>query len=337
MVVKRARKDNQIRVAIIGLGFMGQNHLRIFSQIKNVKVIAASDTNDKILKQISARYPIKVYANYLKMLLDEDIDVVSIAVPTTYHFDVAKEVIRNRKHLLIEKPIAINVDQAEKMIDLAKRNNLILGVGHIERFNPVITELKKRINVNKAGKVFQVMIRRIGPYPQRVQDIGVFLDLAIHDIDILNYLIESDIDRISSESSYVINQNHEDLAISLLRFKNKVLGLIVENWVSPTKIRDIIINCEKGMYIADFITQDLFYYKNDYSHGSWATLQAIRGMTEGNMVRYLIKREEPLKLEIEAFINSVVNKTPFLASGAEGLKSVIIACRLKKQANKKSL
>lgn len=336
-MVKRNRRSSPIKVGIIGLGFMGQNHLRVFSQLRNVKVVAASDINTKIIKQVKSQYPIRVYSNYLKMLVSENIDAVSIAVPTTYHYDVAKVVIENRKHLLIEKPIAMNVHQAKRIIDLAEKEKLILGVGHIERFNPVITELKKRTSTNKAGKIFQVMIRRIGPYPDRVKDVGVFLDLAIHDIDIVNYLVGSEIDRTSSESSYVINQNHEDLAISLLRFKNKVLALIVENWVSPTKIRDIIINCERGMYIADFITQDLFYYKNDYSHGSWSTLQALRGMTEGNMVRYLIKRDEPLKLELEAFINSVTNKTPFLASGAEGLKSIIISSQLKKQANRKSL
>ncbi len=318
----------QLKVGVIGAGNMGQNHIRVYSQLKNIKLVAVADINSKLLHNIYSQFFLKTYSNYKKMLDNEDLDIVSIAVPTGLHLTVAKDTISKKIHTLIEKPIAATVKDANIIIKLAKKYKVKLGVGHVERFNPVITLLKKYLDNNQAGKIFQITIRRIGPFPHRIKDVGVILDLATHDIDIMYYLTKSKIKNFSIETSRFLNKGHEDLATALVRFKNGIIGVMIENWLSPTKIRDLIINCEKGMFLADFLSQDLYFYENNYTPGPWGSLQIFRGMAEGNMIRYYIARDEPLKLELKAFVNSVLENKPFLVEGIDGLRTIKIAEKL---------
>ena len=327
---KRVKK---VKVGVVGVGTMGINHLRVFSQLPNVDLIAIADLNRKTLNSVSTLYNVNVYVDYKKMLEQEDIDAVTVAVPTKLHFDVARDIIARKINLLVEKPLASSVRECELLIEQAKKYHIILGVGHVERFNPVITELRKHLINQKLGRIFQITIRRLGPFPQRVTDVGVFLDLATHDLDIMNYLTGARINRISAESARLVHSKHEDLAVSIVRFTSGVIGVLVENWLSPTKIRDICINGEKGMFIADFISQDLYFYENNYKPSSWESLAVFRGMTEGNMTRFYIDRQEPLRLELESFIEAVLHKRPFFVTPEEGLHSVELAERLLKIAN----
>lgn len=332
--MRNSAKRKIYRVGVIGLGAMGQNHVRVYSLMTNVKLVGVVDINRKILNATAKTYKITPYADYREMINNENLDIISLAVPTSNHYQLAKEILRKKINLLIEKPLAVSEEECKKIIEFAKQHRIILGVGHTERFNPVITELKKRILAGNAGKIFQITIRRYGPFPQRIKDVGVILDLATHDIDVLLYLTQSEIIRCWVESGRLIHSKHEDLAVSTFRFKNKVIGVLMENWLSPTKIRDIVVHAQRGMFVADFLTQDLYFYENNYTPSGWESLQVFRGMAEGNMTRYYIKREEPLKVELEAFINAVELKKPFMVTGDDGLKTVEVAQRLIKATEK---
>ena len=313
------------RVAVIGVGSMGRNHARVFSDMEDVDLVAVSDSDPETLETIAARYHSKPYADYKKLLANESLDIVTVAVPTRLHLQVAEDVINRGVSLLIEKPLSSTVEDGRRILEMANANGVTLGVGHVERFNPVVSMLKSNLDEGNLGRVFQITIRRFGPFPQRTMDVGIFLDLATHDIDIMYYLTGAEVQRVSAESAQLLPTKHEDLGVGLIRFTNGVIGVLIENWLSPTKVRDIVVNGERGMFVADFLSQDLFFYENDYTSSGWESLQVFRGVSEGNMTRYQLNREEPLKLELEAFVRSVLNEEPFLVSGEDGLRAMQVA------------
>jgi UDP-N-acetylglucosamine 3-dehydrogenase len=325
-------KNTPLKAAVIGIGSMGRNHARVYSEMNTVKLVALADMNESALLPLAERYRAKAYTDYREMLEKEKPDIVSIAVPTRAHYEVAAEAIKRGVNVLVEKPLAMTQDEGKKIIELAAKHKVKLGVGHIERFNPVVAALKKRLEEGLLGKVLQITIRRIGPFPERIKDVGVFLDLATHDIDLMLYLNKSGVTRASAESAQVLHSRHEDMAVGLLRFNDGMIGVIIENWLSPTKMRDAIINGERGMMVADFIAQDLYFYENNYTNSSWVSLQTFRGVAEGNMVRYHLEKNEPLRLELEAFARSVSTGDPFMVSGEDGLRTMELVEKLTESA-----
>jgi len=326
--MEQSKSQSRLKVAVIGIGSMGRNHARVYAEMDSVKLVALADPQEKPLYTLAGRYQARAYVDYREMLAKEALDIVSVAVPTNLHREVAEEVIRRGVHLLVEKPLTLTVEEGQQVIELAGRRGIKLGVGHIERFNPVVAALKQRLEEGLLGRVLQITIRRVGPYPERIRDVGVFLDLATHDIDIMSYLTGAEVTRVSAESARVFHARHEDIAVGVLRFANGIIGVLIENWLSPTKVRDAVINGERGMLVADFLTQDLYFYENDYTPSNWGGLQVFRGMVEGNMVRYKLNRDEPLRLELEAFVRAVRDDAPFLVSGEDGLRAIRLAEQL---------
>ncbi|HWP96287.1 MAG TPA: Gfo/Idh/MocA family oxidoreductase [Syntrophomonadaceae bacterium] len=316
------------RVGVIGLGSMGRNHARIYHEMSAVRLVAVADINEEASNAVATRFNAIPYTNYMTMVDKEKLDIVSIAVPTGLHGEVAAKVIDCGVNLLIEKPLASSVREGERIIRRAEKRNVRLGVGHVERFNPVIMAMKQRMDEGFLGRVFQIIIRRAGPFPERIKDTGVILDLAIHDTDLMHYLIGSEIRRISSESGQFIHDRYEDTAVSLLSFVNGVIGVLVENWISPTKVRDITVNGENGTLCADLLTQDLFFYENNYTESKWESLAAFRGVSEGNMTRFHLPRHEPLRRELESFVAAVACHEPFAVEGRDGLRALKTVQRL---------
>lgn len=310
------------RTAVIGVGSMGRNHARVYSEMSAVTLEAVADPDEESLRTVASRCRARPYSDYREMLAREPLDLVSVAVPPRLHLQVAEDVIERGINLLVEKPLAPSVAEAERIIHLAERRGVLLGVGHVERFNPVVAALRSRLVEGQLGRVFQITVRRIGPFPSRVKDVGVFMDLATHDIDVMLHLTGSDVEKVSAESARMLHDQHEDLAVGLLRFANGVIGVLIENWLSPTKIREVVVNGERGMLLADFLTQDLYYFENNYTESSWNSLQVFRGMAEGNMTRYYLHRDEPLRLELEAFVRAVTSDSKFPVGGEDGLKVV---------------
>ena len=181
-------------------------------------------------------------------------------------------------------------------------------VGHIVRFNPAIQALKEKLMADELGRIFQILCRRVGPFPARIRDVGVIVDLAPHDIDIMRYLTGAEPTRVFAELEKRVHTEHEDLLLGLLRFENSITGSLEINWLTPTKVREIVVLGERGMFLVNDLTQDLYFYENAEVGGElWPVLGTIRGVSEGQMVRYQLDRYEPLKAELQAFVTAIAN------------------------------
>jgi len=297
-----------LNVAVIGVGSMGKNHARIYSELDNVNLIAVSDTNEELAKTVSEKYKCKFYTDYKDMLNNEKIDIASIVVPTEHHKQVALDVIDRKINILLEKPIASTIDDAKKIIEQSKKNNVKMMIGHIERFNPVITELKKRLENNELGKIFMIDMNRVGPFPERIRDVGVVIDLAVHDLDMLRYLTGSEIVKYHSETEKKIHTTHEDMICAVLKLDDGIVCHLNVNWLTPTKIRNMYVIGERGMFLANYITQELYFYDNNI-------IESVSTET-----KLPIEKKEPLLIEIKHFIDCVENNKEPLVSAKDGLK-----------------
>jgi len=318
-----------MKVAVIGIGSMGINHLRVYSELENVEVVGAADVSEDRLQMVASRFSVRTYLDYRELVEKEKPDAISITVPTSEHENVASFCLEQGAHVLIEKPIAATVDEGRRLIALAEKMEKQLMVGHIIRFNPAMQSLKKRLENGDAGKIFQVFCRRAGPFPARIRDVGVVVDLAPHDVDIMRFLTGKDPKRVFAETEQRIHTDHEDLLFGLLRFPGGITGALEINWLTPTKMRETLVLGEKGLFRVDDLMQDLYFYENPQANGElWSPFRTIRGVSEGSMTRFSIKRQEPLKAELEAFVSAVGNGDPVPVSGQDGLQALRISLAL---------
>ncbi len=317
-----------LRSAVIGVGAMGIHHARVYNELDAVELVAVADTDARRAEMAGRRFKVPFYTDYLQMLDREKPDLVSIAVPTFLHHSVALETMARGIHILVEKPIASSRGEAEKMVHEAHRRGVKLAVGHIERFNPAVIELKRRLDRGEIGRVFLVHARRLGPFPERVQDMGVVIDLAAHDLDVMLYLLEEEVERVYAETARWVHARHEDLLAGLLYFRNGTLGLLDINRLTPTKIRELAVTGEKGMFLVNYLTQDLYFYENTYTAGNWDSLGVLKGVGEGNMLKLTIARKEPLRAELEAFVRAVEHDEAPPVSGEEGMRVLALALQL---------
>jgi UDP-N-acetylglucosamine 3-dehydrogenase len=315
-----------ISVAVIGVGAIGRNHVRVYSETDQANLVAVADTNRDLAENIAAKFGVKAYDDYSEMLKTERPDAVSVSVPTAMHEEVATAALQAGAHVLVEKPIASTVREGERLIALADKLNRKLMVGHIVRFNPAIRALREKLQNNELGRIFQVVCRRVGPFPARIRDVGVVIDLAPHDIDVMRYLLGTSPERIYAEIEQRVHTEHEDLVFALLHFPNQVTGAIEINWLTPTKVREISVLGERGMFVVNDLTQDLFFYENAATNGElWPALGTIKGVSEGSMVRYSLDRYEPLRAELESFIEAIVQDLSIPISGQDGLEALRLA------------
>ena len=316
-----------LRAAVIGVGTMGRNHARVYAQMEGSKLVAAVDPDATVLEPIARTYQVNVYTDYIQMLDEEKPDLASIAVPTRLHRPVAVEAMKRGVHVFLEKPIAACVEEGQEIADCARREGVRLGVGHIERFNPAVIELKAQLDAGQLGRIFQIHARRVGPFPPRVEDVGVVIDLATHELNLLEYLTGSQVESVYAATEREIHAKHEDLLTGILRFEDGTIGILDVNWLTPTKIRELSLIGEKGMFSVNYLTQDLYFYENDYRNGIWEGL-AIMGVSEGRKIRYNIRRKEPLLAELESFVEAIEQDKAPQIGGEEALRAVLLAERL---------
>lgn len=314
-----------INAAVIGVGMMGRNHARVYAELEDVNLLAVADTDLEAAQRVARTYRARAYQDYREMLDVEKPDIVSVAVPTHLHRLVATDVIARGMHVFLEKPIATAVEDGQAIIDAAKEHGITLGVGHIERFNPAILALKERLDDGQLGRIFQIHARRVGPFPPRVSDVGVVIDLATHELNIMEYLTGSRAESVYAETERKIHVAHEDLLTGIIKFRDGCVGILDINWLTPAKIRELSLIGEKGMFLVNYLTQDLYFYENDYLNGNWEGLVAIMGVSEGRRIRHNIRRVEPLRAELEDFVRSVVEGRPPLVGGEEALRAVLLA------------
>jgi predicted dehydrogenase len=303
MTMTQQPRGARLRAAVIGLGAMGQHHVRVLGELPGVDLIAVADTSESAVRRMSDRAVFAGYTDIEEMLDRERPDLVSVVVPTSAHRAVASLAIARGIHCLVEKPIAGTLADAWAMIRAAEAAGVVLMVGHIERFNPAIVELKRRIE--QVGTVFQLSARRVGPFPSRIGDVGVVIDLATHDIDAMNYILESPVRQVYAQTAQRVHTNHEDMVVGTLRFENGTIGALDVNWLTSTKIREMTVVGSHGTFVANYLTQELAFHENAGLEGDWATDSAFQSVLEGHSIRYTFQRIEPLRAELSAFVESI--------------------------------
>ena len=315
-----------MRAAVIGIGAMGRNHARVYQEIPDVELAAVADFDSSLAQEAARLRGGRSYTDYRVMLDEIKPDVVTVAVPTHVHFQVVLDVLGAGCHVLVEKPIAATLEEGRRMIERAAELGRILAVGHIERYNPAVIELKRRLDAGELGGIFQVHARRLGPFPARVRDVGVVVDLAPHDLDIMRYLTGKEVERLYAETEQEIHTAHEDLFSGLIRFEDGVIGILNINWLTPTKVREVTVTGQRGMFLANLLTQDLYFYENEEAGDlDWNHLSLLRGVGEGQMVRLRMRRREPLRVELETFVAVARGEQGEVVSGDDGLIALQLA------------
>jgi UDP-N-acetylglucosamine 3-dehydrogenase len=229
------------RVALVGLGAMGRNHLRLLSELDEAVLVAVCDQDADAVAAAKRTHGVAGYRSYVEMMDREQLDAVVVAVPTRFHLEVGLAALERGLHILVEKPIAATLGDGQALVDAAARAGRLLAVGHVERFNPAVRELQRRIAAGELGRVFQVHARRQGPFPARIRDVGVVIDLATHDLDVMCHLVGSDISRVYAETEQRIHTEHEDMLNALLKFESGAVGVLQVNWLTPAKIRELSV------------------------------------------------------------------------------------------------
>jgi predicted dehydrogenase len=305
---------------------MGRHHVRVYGELPQVSLVAVADVSEVAVGRATDQRLIHGYTDIEAMLDRERPDLVSIVVPTSLHRDVTMMAIERGIHVLVEKPIAGTLAEAQEMIVAAERANVRLMVGHIERFNPAIVELKRRIE--QVGPVFQISARRVGPFPDRIRDVGVVVDLASHDIDAMNYILESPVESVYAQTAQRIHTAHEDMILGTLRFANGAIGGLDVNWLTSTKVRELTVVGGLGTFVANYLTQDLAFFENAATPADWDDLSTLQQISEGHAIRYAFRKEEPLRAELSAFVDCIRNDTPTPAPPEGAAHALAIALDL---------
>jgi UDP-N-acetylglucosamine 3-dehydrogenase len=307
----------KINVGVIGVGAMGQNHVRVYSEIKNANLLAISDLMKGTLAELSKKYNTVGYVDYDNVLGMPEIDAVSICVPTTYHYEVVMSAIEHGKHVLVEKPIAFTLDEAKEMVDAANDAGVKLATGHVERFNPAVLEAKKLIDEGVIGEIVSASAKRVGPFPPRIKDVGVTIDLAIHEVDIMFYLFDSPVSRVyANMGSRLEKCEYEDHAELMMKFENGAVGVLETNWLTPYKKRQLEITGVDGIISIDYIDQTVKLYGK-------------------NARKVNVEHKEPLREELSSFLSAIDRDEEPKITGADGIHALKVVLAAMKSAKSK--
>ncbi len=316
----------KLNVAVIGVGNMGKHHSRIYSELQRVKLVAVMDINSQLGTEIANKYATHYYNDIKELIRKENLDAVSICVPTTLHYKISKIFINAGINVLIEKPITANISEAKKILRLAKEKKVKLLVGHIERFNPAVQKVKEIIEKGDLGSITAVIARRVGGFPPQIKDTNIAVDLVIHDVDIVNYLL----DELPSKIYLNKRNNHikyrEDSSEFFLKYKN-TSAYIQANWITPVKIRKLNITGTEGYLEMDYIEQTIEFYKSNYEkflEENKNFLDYILKFSNPSKTIIPVEAKEPLKEEILYFINAILEDKEIDSSFAlDALKIVL--------------
>jgi UDP-N-acetylglucosamine 3-dehydrogenase len=292
-----------LRGAVLGLGMIGRHHARLLQTSPRVSFAGAVDPDGD---RFGAVYdPARVYPDVATLLAAGPLDFAIVAVPTDEHLAAVRELAAAGVHVLVEKPLAATTQEARELIEVCARADIRAAVGHVERFNPALLELRRRVSEGQLAEVFLIATERVGPFPDRVRDVGVVKDLATHDLDLVRWLGGAPVERLAAQTQHRMGRQHEDLVLVTGRLRSDVAFNCVVDWVSPTKVRRTRILGERGMLVADTLTADLWFYENGHVASEWSETQSLKGVAEGDATRYALPRREPLLVELETFCDFV--------------------------------
>ena len=298
---------NELGVAVIGAGFWGKNHARVYKELPETELLAICDINAERAKDVARKFRAEPYTDLEKLLKTRKIKAVSICTWSTSLAEVAIKAVKAGKHVLVEKPMAAAVAQAERLLEAAEENNVHLTVGFLMRFIPGLQQIKKAIEDKTIGELVCETAKRVSYWPERIGDVGVVKDLAIHDIDIMSYLFDEEPTAVYAKAGNMRHRKFEDYAQIMLTFEGGKSGFIESNWLTPYKTRILTVTGSEAIMKLDYITQEL----------------TIENSRETLQPRYPVK--EPLKIELQHFADCVSGKEKPLITGMDGLKALKIA------------
>lgn len=315
-----------LNVAVVGVGVMGKTHVRVYSELPEVKLVAVMDVNEQLGKEIASKYGTTYYNDIKKLITKEKLDAVSICVPTSLHYKIAKIFIDAGINVLVEKPITANISDAKKLLRMAKDKNVKLLVGHIERFNPAVNKVKEIIERGDLGSITAIIARRVGGFPPQIKDTNIAVDLMIHDVDIVNYLLNELPIKVyfNKRSNHI--KNREDSSEFFMKYKN-TSAYLQANWITPVKIRKLNITGTEGYLEMDYIDQTIEFYKSNYEkffEENENFSDYILRFSNPSKTIIPIESKEPLKEELLYFINAILENKEIDSSFAlDALKIVL--------------
>ena len=324
----------KLRAGLVGLGMMGRHHARILSSLDGVELVAVSDPGGDPHGVAGEREVLKSVEELIKV----GVDYAMVAAPTAFHEELALKLADAGVHALVEKPLAVDTPSALKIYEAFKSKNLVGAVGHIERYNPALQQLRKRLDNGELGSVYQITTRRQGPFPARIADVGVIKDLATHDIDSTAWVARAKYASVSARTAHKSGREHEDMVAAVCDLDSGVITNHLVNWLTPFKERLTIVTGERGAFVADTLTADLTFYANASVATEWDSVAAFRGVSEGDVIRYAFAKPEPLRIEHEAFRDAVLGKAEAkdqIVTMEEGLATVAVASAMLESAKKK--
>lgn len=313
----------KIRVGVIGVGYLGEHHARIYSQLDGVELVGVADVNKKRADEIAQKIPTRPYYSYKDII--NLVDAVSIVVPTPLHYKVASDFLKNGIDVLLEKPMTTTLSEADSLIKKAKEKRLILQIGHVERYNSAVRTLASIIS-----KPRYIESRRFGPFAERVSDVDVILDLMIHDIDIVLSLVNSDIKSITATGVSVMT-SHNDIANAYIEFKNGCIANLTVSRMSIDRLRKISIYQPETYITLDYKDQDIIVHKR-----KWKKVNGKR-VPEISDDKINLVKEEPLNAEVASFIKCVKARKKPIVSGIEGRRALEIALTVLEKTKKRRL
>jgi hypothetical protein len=308
--VVKVSTDSILRIGVVGVGVMGSNHARVLAELPGIELVGVVDPDAKQREQVARALGCAAFAD-LEDLIGSGVDAVTIAAPTHLHREIALECAKRGIHILVEKPIASTIEEGRAIVAAARRAGVTLMAGHVERFNPAVQSLKRAI---KDQDILSIAITRVGPFPPRMSNVGVVIDLAVHDIDLIRWFTDSEIVEIQPQTSSAVAER-EDIALLQFRTASGVLAHINTNWLTPFKARNIHIATRAKYLIADLLTlqvTECFGFQPDGSY-------SMRHLSVGYA--------EPLRAELVAFISAVRSGETPAVTGEEGVASLEIATR----------
>ncbi|WP_136706706.1 Gfo/Idh/MocA family oxidoreductase [Agromyces sp. H66] len=311
---------SELRAGLLGVGAMGRHHARVLREVEGVELVAIADPGGD---PHGVAGGLDVLPD-LDALLDVGIDMAVVAVPTQFHEDAALKLAAAGVHVLVEKPIAHSIEAGERMVEAFSERGLVGAVGHVERFNPALQELRRRLASGDLGEVYQIATRRQSNFPARIADVGVAKDLASHDIDLTAWVAQSEYASVFAQTTFKSGRNHEDMIAVTGRLTNDVIVSHLVNWLSPMKERVTVVSGDRGAYVADTATGDLTFFANGTIPLEWESVSTFRGVSEGDVTRYSFAKREPLRVEHEAFRDAVLGSPSDIVSLQQGLRTLVV-------------
>ena len=306
----------KLGVAVIGTGQWGKNHVRTYKELPSTELVAICDVNPERAKAVASKYGVKAYSDSSQMLKNKEIEAVNVCTWSTILAKEALKALRAGKHVLVEKPMATNTQQAEKLVKTAQENGLHLTVGFLMRFIPGLQSMRQSVENKKIGELVCATAKRVSQWPERIGDVGVVKDTAIHDIDVMRYISNEDPISVYAKMGSMRIKKFEDYAQIMLTYKDGKSAFIESNWLTPYKTRTLTVTGSNAIMRLDYITQDL----------------RIEQQTETVQPRYPF--QEPLKMELQHFVDCIVDKKKPLVTGEDGVRAVEVATAVMRSSAK---